>query len=382
MAESSDTPGSTAQVKTTGVTEAVVPADGVNGGEATGDQVTGGEVTGGEVTGGEITGGSKPPSVAGRSCPVDYRYNPADIAATPAKAANVLYVIGGLYGNSEALKTVLSLLRFEREPVTLCFNGDFNWFNVASDRFRQINTTVQQYDAIRGNVETGLAERGTLTDCGCAYPDFVDDAVVSRSNQIIGALHQTALQHSDLQDWMRGLPRYRRYEVAGHSVAIVHGDPEALAGWGLCQETLDEPESRESIARWLAGTNASVIACTHTCLPFLYCAQSGAVINNGASGMPNFRNSLSGLLSRISHSPPPQQLQAIYGARHDELYIDAIPIPYAHAAWISEFNEQWAADSPAHLSYFDRLMGAIDYTTTHAVRWLSTDAKSGRHLRP
>lgn len=36
----------------------------------------------------------------GRSCPLAYRYDPASLCAEPQQVAgDVLYVIGGLYGN-------------------------------------------------------------------------------------------------------------------------------------------------------------------------------------------------------------------------------------------------------------------------------------------
>ena len=45
---------------------------------------------------------------AGRVCPVDYRI-PADaFAGEPADACDVLYVVGGLYGNPFALDALTS----------------------------------------------------------------------------------------------------------------------------------------------------------------------------------------------------------------------------------------------------------------------------------
>lgn len=307
---------------------------------------------------------------AGRSCPVGYRYAPQDIARSPAKPANILYLVGGLYGNTESLNTILQLAQYETEPVTLCFNGDFNWFNVSPERFESINTTVRQFDAIRGNVETALAQTKAPDDCGCAYPAFVDNSVVSRSNQIIARLHQTALGFPDTQQWMAQLPRYLRYQIGGQTVSVVHGDPESLAGWGLCQEQLDQPQSRKKIRAWFADTESEVIASTHTCLPFMYREPAGTVVNNGASGMPGFFGDLTGLMSRIAISPPPVELDSAYGVNSDRLSIHAIRIPYAQAAWIEEFTNQWCVRSAAHISYFDRLTGNIDYSIDQAVRWL------------
>ncbi|HTD90985.1 MAG TPA: hypothetical protein VK663_10005, partial [Burkholderiales bacterium] len=64
----------------------------------------------------------------GRSCPLHYRYSPKDFARAPDFNADTLYVIGGLYGNVPALQAALALAAQEPAPVTLAFNGDFNWF--------------------------------------------------------------------------------------------------------------------------------------------------------------------------------------------------------------------------------------------------------------
>ena len=50
----------------------------------------------------------------GRSCPLHYRYRPADFAAAPALACDTLYVVGGLYGNTDALAQVLAPLKTSR----------------------------------------------------------------------------------------------------------------------------------------------------------------------------------------------------------------------------------------------------------------------------
>ncbi len=93
-------------------------------------------------------------STPGRVCPIRYRYGPSAIAAAPERLAETLYVIGGLYGNLQALATIESMARIEPGPVTLCFNGDFNWFNVDDAGFREINERVLRHDAILGNVES------------------------------------------------------------------------------------------------------------------------------------------------------------------------------------------------------------------------------------
>ncbi|MBW6496724.1 MAG: hypothetical protein K0B16_19620, partial [Burkholderiaceae bacterium] len=109
-------------------------------------------------------------SEPGRTCPLRYRYGASAIAHAGEREVSALYVVGGLYGNVPALDALEALARREPEAPTLCFNGDFNWFNVADRDFVAINRRVLAHDAILGNVEAELDAPGDAAGCGCAYP--------------------------------------------------------------------------------------------------------------------------------------------------------------------------------------------------------------------
>jgi hypothetical protein len=124
----------------------------------------------------------------GRSCPLHYRYAPEVFQAEAPprlQSLDVLYVVGGLYGNELALERVLELFDRERGRKRLVFNGDFHWFDVDPEVFARVQAAVLAHDALRGNVETELTSDDGDEDagCGCAYPDWVGDGVVERSNQ-------------------------------------------------------------------------------------------------------------------------------------------------------------------------------------------------------
>src|ERR687891_1789364 len=182
------------------------------------------------VTGGGPSGVGMP----GRSCPITYRYSPEELATGAAFACETLYVVGGLYGNTIALKEVLERVERERHaPTAVVFNGDFHWLDVDSDEFQQVTEQVLAHHAIRGNVEAELAATGDDAGCGCAYPEYIDDATVARSNAIMARLRETARRYPKLITRLAGLPQHLTVEVDGERVGIVHGDPESLAGWGL-----------------------------------------------------------------------------------------------------------------------------------------------------
>ena len=296
----------------------------------------------------------------GRVCPLRYRYGARAIAAARERPAETLYVIGGLYGNLQALDAVEAMARAEPGPVTLCFNGDFNWFNVDDAGFRTLNERVLRHDAIAGNVEAELGADSDAAGCGCAYPDSVSADVVERSNQIHATLKHTAARHPDLLARLGELPMLARYRVGAVRIGAVHGDAESLAGWRFDAAALDDPDQNEWRAAAFAAAEVDVFASTHTCLPALRGYDGIRLIaNNGAAGMPNAQGTRFGILTRIGESPSPHR--RLYGECVLDAHVDALPVRYDDAAWQRDFLGNWPAGSPAWLSYFERIVRGPAY---------------------
>jgi hypothetical protein len=307
----------------------------------------------------------------GRSCPRHYRYSPAVFARPADLTAQALYIVGGLYGNPFALEAVLAMAR--REGATLVFNGDFNWFNVDPAEFESVNEIVLQHVALRGNVETEIAGEDSGAGCGCAYPEWVGDAEVERSNEILRRLRETASAYPELRERLGVLPMHLVAEIGGLRIGIAHGDAESLAGWQFSQEALRErPERARAL---IAGAGIDVFACTHTCLPVMqeFVAPRGPalIVNNGAAGMPNFRDTRFGLATRIAGAP---STQALYGTRLGAMVVEAVPVRYDHEGWMTRFDCVWSAGSPASLSYRKRIASGPGYEVEQAVR---TSAPTG-----
>ncbi len=298
----------------------------------------------------------------GRVCPLRYRYGPGAIARAPERSAAILYVVGGLYGNLPALDAIEAMASDEPGPVTLCFNGDFNWFNVDDAGFRAINERVLRHDAILGNVEAEFGSDSNDAGCGCAYPDQVDHGTVERSNQIHAALKRTAARHPDLLARLAGLPMVARYRVGDAMVGIVHGDAESLAGWRFDVTALDDPALHAWRAEAFNEAAVDIFASTHTCLPALRRYDFPApkiVANNGSAGMPNSSGDRFGLLTRIAVTPSPHR--KLYGNKLRDTHVDALAINYDDAAWQDRFLENWPEGSPAWQSYFKRIVDGPDY---------------------
>lgn len=301
----------------------------------------------------------------GRSCPIHYRYRPEPLCADPQPVdADVLYVIGGLYGNPEALDTLERMAAEEQAAghrVRLVFNGDFNWFNADPETFARLNERVLNHDVILGNVEYELAHPSPEAGCGCAYPDFVDQDVVERSNRIMARLQSVAARFPDLQARLAAAPRWRCYEMAGQILLILHGDPESLAGWGLAHENLARPDHDARVADWFRLTGADVFAGTHTCLPALWqrSVEDGGtrtVINNGAAGMGNFQQDTRGLITRIAPANLAPCTQPVAQVIQGPLALSLLPVAFPFDPWMNRFSTWWPEGTDANLSYGRRIL--------------------------
>jgi hypothetical protein len=304
---------------------------------------------------------------AGRICPRDYSYSPSVFARAPDFAADTLYVVGGLYGNLAALEAVEALAAAEHKPPQIVFNGDFHWFDAEPHGFAAIARRVARHRALRGNVESEIARQEDIgAGCGCAYPEAVDGGVVQRSNEILARLRaQTPPAERTI---LSALPMHLVAQVGTLRVAIVHGDAAALAGWRFAHDTLDDSRQslwREDVARL---ARVDVFTCTHTCLAALrdFSLPSGrlTIANNGAAGMPNFSDSRFGVLTRVGVTPSPHR--PLYGLVRDGAHIDAIAIGYEHDAFLERFLACWLPGSPAHQSYYRRIVDGPDYALAQA----------------
>jgi hypothetical protein len=289
-----------------------------------------------------------------------------------------LYVVGGLYGNELALERVLELFDRERGRKRLVFNGDFHWFDADPDIFARVQRGVLAHEALRGNVETELAAADAQADagCGCAYPDWVGDGVVERSNRILTRLRLAATP--DQQAELAALPMWRRADVGPLRLGIVHGDATSLAGWGFAQEHLRDAGHRSAVGQWFDRAGVDAFACTHTCLPVFQALKAACaaaprwVFNNGAAGMPNFAGDPAGLLTRVASTPyrgPERRFGVVAAA--GAVHVDAIGIDVDARAWRERFCQDWPEGSDAHASYFERIARGPAYEVHEAVR---TDA--------
>ena len=163
---------------------------------------------------------------AADECSPAYVTNAQDLADTAQDTdCDVLYVVGGLYGNVAALDALEEGIERERRhglAVEVCFNGDFNFFNATSKTWARINQGVRAL----GHATAGNVEREALNKdggCGCAYPDYVDAAFADRASAIVERLRDVSTD-PDIAAWLSSLPFAKTYVVGGVRVCCVHGD--------------------------------------------------------------------------------------------------------------------------------------------------------------
>lgn len=302
----------------------------------------------------------------GRSCPPSYGYAPSVFRRPADFEADVLYAVGGLYGNLPALLEVERMAALERETVRIVFNGDYHWFDAAPSDFVAVERAVMRHAALRGNVETEIAGHDDANGCGCAYPESVPDDDVERSNRILQRLRFAAraaeAEAPGVMTRLAALPMHAVVNVGGSRIAVVHGDAWALAGWSFAHDALHDDSNAARLTASFEQAAVDGFASTHTCLPSLK-AFHGAlgerfVVNNGAAGMPNFRGTRHGVITRIATAPVPAALHGarLYGADVAGVYVDALAVHYDIAAWDATFARLWPQGSDAALSYGRRIV--------------------------
>ena len=162
---------------------------------------------------------------AADECSPAYVTHAQDLAdASQDTECDVLYVVGGLYGNVAALDALEEGIERERRQglhIEVCFNGDFNFFNATPETWARINQGVRAL----GHATAGNVEREALNGdggCGCAYPDYVDGAFADRASAIVERLRDVSTD-PDIAAWLSSLPFAKTYAVGGVRVCCVHG---------------------------------------------------------------------------------------------------------------------------------------------------------------
>lgn len=295
--------------------------------------------------------------IAGRTCPIDYYLTEDDFYFVNLNDDGFL-VAGGLYGNRFALD---ELKRLQGDDV-LIFNGDMHWFDKNYEDFLYVEEKTKDDLKIMGNVECELIRNDDIgAGCGCAYPACTSDDAVERSNAIHKELKTMFVKHDDLKEMLKDRLKAFIIESLGLRFLILHGDEKSIAGWDNSKEELIKKERQDEIKKLCEIQNIDAILCTHTCSQVIFDWDDKILVNNGATGMNSVKNMGYGLYTRVSKT---SNDNAIYSKKIKDVYVELVPLYYDNNDMINWFDSVWYKNSPASISYRDRIVNGVDCEIT------------------
>lgn len=333
-------------------------------GEVVNDDVNGTIIVQGGNKCGCDSGGVATPGIKGRVGASDYAIAPEEWDKPPIAKCDVLYSVGGVYGNIEAMKTVREMVKSEQGNVCVVYNGDYHWFDGTAENYLEVERLLEGSIPMNGNVELELARLEDCgVGCGCSYPTTMSDAFVGRSNAIFGRMKDSVKNLPEVSA-LDNRPAWGVVEVGEARVGITHGDEQSVSGWGCSVENLQDPARKAELDQFFFERSIDVLSTTHTCAAAALALSHGVVINNGSAGLPEYKGKLFGLVNRVAKTPHPD---AVYRAKVKGVFVEAVPVRYDQDAFITWFDSVWELDSPAAQSYRPRAIAGPDTTYDDAV---------------
>ena len=178
---------------------------------------------------------------------------------------------GGAYANPYALEAMLADARARGCERIFCL-GDLGGFGAECDAIWPL-LLDNDVECIAGNYDVAIG-RGD-PDCGCGYSDERDNHFAQLMYD-----HTLAATSPEFAAWMAELDDELRETIGGVDVHMVHGSTLAINDF--LWESLDDDELRLR----LAATDADLLLCTHTGIPWQRRVDGRLVVNVGAVGRP------------------------------------------------------------------------------------------------
>ena len=273
-------------------------------------------------------------------------------------AADMLYVVGGLYGNLAALDAIERLAqRASARPSPSCSTATSTGSTrnpPGSPRSIAASASV----AIRGNVETEIARATTSAPAAAAPIRNTSTTIPCRARTRSSTMLRAA-RAGDARS-LAGCRCISSRAVGDLRVGIVHGDAAGARRLALrarcARRSGATPDGSTDVRR---ASGIDVFASTHTCLAALrdFDLPGGrlTVINNGAAGMPNFRGTTFGAdLAHRDRALAP--CAALRRSRATACSSTRSPSPTTRQPSATRFLARWPEGSPAHASYFRRIV--------------------------
>ncbi len=214
-------------------------------------------------------------------------------------------LLGGAYGNAEAVASVLADARARGAEAVWCL-GDLGGLGPDPDG---VVTLLRQagVGCVQGNYDLAVAQGHA--DCGCGYADPRDNHFAT-----IAYRYTVARTSADSRRWLGALPPAARLDLGPWRVLLCHGSPRQV------NEFLWESTTPTALLeRFCARHEADALAFTHTGLRWHRALPGDRhAVNVGAAGRPE------------NDGSPAVGYALVTG--EDELRVEFVRVPYDHEA--------------------------------------------------
>jgi len=209
-------------------------------------------------------------------------------------------VFGDIHANLPALEAVLADMDSKGYPNRICLGDLVGYGTFPNEVINLIRDGG--YSTLMGNYDQGVGN--SSADCGCAYTSPFARELGDRS--ILWSNEHTSEEN---KTFLRGLPFSELVRVGAQNLLLVHGSPRRI------NEYLFEDRPVRSLERLFEGSDADVIVCGHTHIPYHRVLPSGKqVINAGSVGKPK--------------DGDPRACYAVIKAEGKDLGVDFVRTPY------------------------------------------------------
>ncbi|WP_274460236.1 hypothetical protein [Gemella haemolysans] len=196
----------------------------------------------------------------GRNCSLEYILQKDWAKKSKKLEEEVIYIVGGLYGNRYALEIINKMAHDENAKIV--FNGDMHWFDVEKEDFIKIEELSKDSIKLLGNVEFELLNNTSSLGCGCNYPEDVSDGVVERSN-IIHNMMKGNIKDDQILNDIKERSKTLVLDIFGKKIAITHGDEKSMSGWKCSNENLKLVSRKKELDNWFKENDIDILATTH-----------------------------------------------------------------------------------------------------------------------
>jgi len=184
-------------------------------------------------------------------------------------------IIADIHSNLPALEKVLEDIKLLGIEKIYCAGDLVGYLPFPNEVIDLIKT--EEIETIQGNYDESVGNNRLV--CGC---DFKNEEA-----RIIGegSLNWSKLNTSDEnKEFLRNLPKKIQVNLADKNVVIVHGSPRKQ------NEYLFENTNTDYLNQLLTESNADILICGHTHLPYHLELEKGHIINAGSAGKPKHGN--------------------------------------------------------------------------------------------